>query len=664
MNIFTAMKTARAAGLFLLFGTLPNAWALDIDAARHLLTRTGLGAAPHEIAALKSLSREQAVDHLLAGLTSAEVAPPPAFLQQPTDDYLQRLGAYVPPEMARAKVMQPAPSMLPGHIGLTHMGMQEMAQLRVWWLDQMISTPAPMSERLALFWHGHFTSKYFTVLAPKLMYQQLQTIRHVGADNFGELLGAMMRDPAMLIFLDNAINRARAPNENFARELLELFTLGIGHYSQQDIKELAHILAGHSVDFGGSWGYLPRPEEMDTGVKTFLGQTGAWTLADAQRIILENPRTAQFIAGKFYHEFVSPQPDHREIDRLASVLRDHHYEMRPFLRALLLSDQFWSRANRGQLIKSPVELLVGFVRSFGVVSPDLEQVDTYAEMLGQQLFEPPTVQGWISGMSWLDAQTITMRTTMLSALWDSRQAGMQYLVAGADDLLVRVSAESTPGVPAAFQVKVNGRDVYRGEVYRPSDTAGQGQLSPKPVWDLARVPRAQLPAHIDTIEVVFEKAQGNYPNMFLNWVQVDGKRLPAYLATVKFDPAQGCSEEQVPRGMMYCSANARFDLAAITATQGTGDVTLYDKAYGRVNSIIESGTTRVPLAMRPAALAKPALLQPMELQWRVLSRPRADQRVLLAAVSAVPLLMPESSVPQGMEAFFKRAILDPAYNIK
>lgn len=642
--------------------TAASACALTVDEARHLLTRTGFGAAPHEIRTLLPLTKEQAVDHLLDGLSTAEVATAPAFLNEPMADYLQRLGDRAPADLVGlARSVTPMSTQDTTH--LIHQGMQEMAQLRVWWLDQMISTPSPMAERLALFWHGHFTSKYFSVRAPRLMFDQLQKIRTLGSRNFADLLAAMMRDPAMLIFLDNALNRRQSPNENFARELLELFTLGVGNYREQDIKEFARILAGHSVDFTGSWGYLTRPQEMDTGVKTFLGQTGPWALEDALRILLANPRTARYIAGKFHQEFVSPKTDAAEIDRLATVLRNNQYEMRPFLRALFLGKEFWTPANRGQLVKSPVELLVGLVRSFGVASPDLEMLNTYAHILGQELFEPPTVQGWLGGMNWLSASAIASRASMINAMWTSRPAGVEYLAAGPNDLLVRYSAESNGKVPARFHVQVNGQEVYRGQARWPSDTAGQGQLSPKPAWDIARVPRDRLPANIETINVVFEKPQGDYPNMFLNWVQVDGKRLPAYLTTVKFDPVQDCSETQVPRGMMYCSADARFDLARIAGAQGLPDTTLYDRVNGPVNSIIESGTSRVALAMRPAARTREALMQTVAAQWTSLTGGgrRAD---LLAATTAVAPLQPASAQPRNTEEFLKGVALDPTYNLK
>jgi hypothetical protein len=306
---------------------------------------------------------------------------------------------------------------------------------------------------------------------------------------------------------------------------------------------------------------------------------------------------------------------------------------------------------------------VGFVRSFGVVSPDLEMLNTYAQILGQELFEPPTVQGWLDGMNWLSAQSLATRAAMIDALWTSRPAGVEYLAAGPNDLLVRYSAESDGTVPARFHIQVNGQEVYRGQARWPSNTAGQGQLSPKPAWDIARVPRERLPASIETINVVFDKPQADYPNLFLNWVQVDGRRLPAYLASVKFAPGQDCSETQVPRGMMYCGADARFDLAQVASAHGVADATVYDRANGPVNSIIESGTSRLTLAMRPAARTRDALMQTVAAQWA--SLPGAGRQAdLLAATSAVAPLQPAATRPRDAEEFLKGVALDPAYNLK
>lgn len=643
------MKISRrwlhAATAWLLFAAAPAA-ALTVDEARHLLVRTGFGAAPHEIRALLPLTRAQAVERLIASLDAAPpLPPPPAFLAEPITEYRERLADYLPAALAGRN---DAPPVGVDEPALTHRGMQEMAQLRTWWLDRMLSTPAPFAERLALFWHGHFTSKYFDVLGPRLMHDQLQSIRAHGTRSFAALLHAMLRDPALLIFLDNAVSTRERPNENLARELLELFTLGVGHYEEADIKALARILSGHSVDFAGDWRYRVRPEELDTGPKRLFGREGAWTLDDAERLILEHPRTALLIAEKFQREFIAPEADAREAERLAAVLRAHRYELRPFLRALLRGDAFWAPANRGQLVKSPVELLVGFVRSTGLALPDLGALADDTRLLGQDLFEPPSVQGWKQGLGWLNPQSIALRTERLAALWHCREAGRDALRAEPGDLLLRFSAERLGAAPVRLAVHVDGREVARAQARCPAETLGAGQAAGKPGWDLLRVPRAQLPARPRRIEVVFERDSGQQANLFVNWIQLGGRRLPVHLAEIVWDAGESCSA-QVPRGMLYCPGRARFDLDAIERRQAGAEPTLYDRRHGAVNAVIESATARQPLALRPAALTRAQLRRDSASRWQGLPLP--------AALLSVDALLASD---HRLEAL----LLDPAFNLK
>lgn len=644
---------ALMAGAVLALASAAPANALTVDEARHLLTRTGFGAAPHEIRALLPLTRRQAVDRLIAGLDEEPpFAPPPAFLAQPIRGYRERLGDYVPTAMSLPAGPQPGQAQ---ELDWTHRGMQEMAQLRAWWLGRMVSTPTPFAERLALFWHGHFTSKYFDVLGPRLLHDQLQAIRRYGTRDFGALLHAMLRDPAMLIFLDNAVSLKRAPNENLARETLELFTLGVGHYKEADIKALARILVGHSVDFAGDFRYRVRADELDTGPKRFLGRKGRLTLDDAEHLLLAHPRTAELLADKFWREFVSPEPDAAEVRRLAKLLRERRYALRPFLRDLLLAPAFWTPANRAQLVKSPVELYVGFVRSFDIALPDIGLLVDETALLGQELFEPPTVQGWKGNLAWLSPQALAARTERLASLWACRAAGLEAAQAGANDLLVRFSVEQA-GAAATPRLRVlaDGQEVGQATPRCAAQVVGAGQGIAKPSWDLLRLPRAALPADVRQIDVVFDAGSGPHANAFVNWIQLDGQRLPAYLGEVTFDAGQDCNAAQVPKGMMYCAGRLRFELPAIARRAGSEDPTLADRRLGPVNSIIESATARLPLPLRPAA------------------RSSQEQRNAVAAWDGLPLeqavlpIEPLLLTPpaNGLEARLAALLLDPAYQLK
>ena len=205
---------------------------------------------------------------------------------------------------------------------------------------------------------------------------------------------------------------ARQPNENFARELLELFTLGEGHYSEADIKDAARAFTGWSVD--RETGAFRRPREQhDDGEKTFLGQTGRFDGDDIVAILLRQPRTAETVVEKLWREFVSLKPDPAEVKRLAAILRNGGYEMKPVLRAMFLSPAFRDPANRGALIKSPVDLVVGTVHVLGLPVPEKTQLARMMQGLGQVPFDPPNVKGWPGGESWITTYTLLLRQQYL-----------------------------------------------------------------------------------------------------------------------------------------------------------------------------------------------------------------------------------------------------------
>lgn len=592
-------RTLRRTGAMLVLALASlSSQALSVDDARHLLTRTGFGAAPHELREMLPLTREQAVQRVMASLDARPVlAPPPTFLTQALDGYAPRLGAqYLPASMAPMAQVN-----VDEAVRLTKLGQQEMEQLRAWWLDRMVSTPAPFAERLALLWHGHFTSKYFDVDGPRLMYDQLVTIQTQGSRNFATLMHAMLRDPAMLIFLDNAFNTRDKPNENLARELMELFTLGVGHYSEADVKVLGRKMAGYTVDFEGDWRFKLNRDELDLTPQRFLGRS-VRTLDDAEQAILAQPQTARWIATRFYREFVDDHVDAVQVERLAAELRRHGYALRPMLHTLLSSEAFWSPAHRGNLVKSPVELIVGAVRTLGLPLPEAGRLVQDTRLLGQELFEPPTVKGWRQGMGWLNMVALKQRSDSLAALWRCRQSGADAVDADAGDLLVRFSSERQGDAPVRLRVRIDGREVAHAEARCPGDLSAQpaagGVL--KPAWETLRVPRARLGADPQVVEVVFDRAPGTEANVFVNWIQLGGARLPATVADQRYPAGQACSGQE-PMGMLYCSASMRFDLPVLRQTQARVDPTLYDRQFGRFGAVIETGTARQPLQLQPAA---------------------------------------------------------------
>jgi uncharacterized protein (DUF1800 family) len=280
----------------------------------------------------------------------------------------------------------------------------------------MLSTSTPLTERMTLFWHNHFTSSVNKVLQPQLLHQQNQTLRQHALGNFGELLHAMLRDPAMLIYLDGMMNQKGKINENFAREFLELFTLGQGHFSEKDIAAVAHALTGWQVDrFSASSSYDPALHSQER--LPFLNKASVFSADDIVNSILEQPRTAEFMAEKFWKEFISvTEPEPVIIQQWAGVFRAAGYDIRVLLKTVLNSDVFWAANNRGQRIKSPVELIVGTSRMLGY-NPlsDKEMVNTFRS-LGQSLFDPPNVAGWKGGAAWINTETLLVRNSFLQRI--------------------------------------------------------------------------------------------------------------------------------------------------------------------------------------------------------------------------------------------------------
>jgi uncharacterized protein (DUF1800 family) len=283
---------------------------------------------------------------------------------------------------------------------------------------------------MTLFWHNHFVSSQQKVRFARLMYAQNATLRANALGSFATLLHAASKDPAMLIYLDTAQSRKGQPNENFAREVMELFTLGEGNYSEHDIKEAARAFTGWSLD-RETGRYLFRPAVHDYGVKTVLGKSGAFDGDEILDVILARPQTSEFITAKLWREFVSAEPDPREVKRIAQIFRGQGYDIKVLMRALLACDAFWAQANRGTLVKSPVELVVGTLRQLEVAPATAMPFAVVAAGMGQNLFAPPNVKGWPGGEQWINSNTLLARKQFLDRLarMDDAPASMMATLA-------------------------------------------------------------------------------------------------------------------------------------------------------------------------------------------------------------------------------------------
>ena len=293
-------------------------------------------------------------------------------------------------------------------------------ELRTWWVAEMLSTPSPLTERMTLFWHNHFATSQQKSRSATLMYRQNVLLRKYSTGNFAAMLREVGKDPAMLIYLDGAQNRKGAPNENFAREVMELFTLGEGNYTEQDVKEAARAFTGWGID-GDSGEFRFRRTMHDDGVKKVLGQEGRFNGDDMITLLLQQPATGEFVVRKLWREFVSLDPastaNTAAVKKLAADWRAAHYEIKPLLRAMLLSDAFWAPKNHGVLVKSPVDLVIGSLRQFRFSVEDPAPFAVILRQLGQDLFNPPNVKGWPGGEAWLNTTTLLARKGFLNRLF-------------------------------------------------------------------------------------------------------------------------------------------------------------------------------------------------------------------------------------------------------
>ena len=390
----------------------PTQW--DRVKAAHLLNRTGFGGPPEQIDALAQGGMDAALRQLVDGPAVAVQAQPPPWAQ-PRDLTAIR------EQMMDAVMAAPA-----GDENARRMARQEvfktqrkaqyqnLVDLGAWWLGRMRDASDPLEEKLTLFWHGHFATSAQKVRDAYLMWRQNQTFREQARGNFGVLVKAMSRDPAMIDWLDLQQSRAQHPNENFAREVMELFTLGEGHYTEKDVTEAARAFTGYRVD--------PRDESFhfqfaqhDNTPKQFLGRT-VYDGDQVIDVILQQPVCAEFIARKLWTFFAYENPPAPLVGALAETLRRGNYELRPVLRQMFSSQEFYSPAAIQTQIKSPVQWLVESTRALDIDLPPKLPLMGSLRQLGQTPFVPPSVKGWDGGKAWISTSTLLFRYNLAGAL--------------------------------------------------------------------------------------------------------------------------------------------------------------------------------------------------------------------------------------------------------
>jgi uncharacterized protein (DUF1800 family) len=301
---------------------------------------------------------------------------------------------------------------------------EHLRDLNVLWVETMASGKDALREKMALFWHGHFACR---VRNPMAMQQYLNTIRQHALGTFRELLIAVSKEPAMLQFLNNQQNRKNAPNENFAREVMELFTLGRGNYTEHDIRDAARAFTGWGFNAQGE--FMFRKNQHDEGAKTIFGETGYFIGEDVIRLLLEKKQTARFVTGKLYRFLVEEQTTdvttNARIDALADRFYSSGYDISDLLETILTADWFYEPAYMGNRIKSPVELLAGMQHTLDINFEQKQSVMFIQRTLGQVLLYPPNVAGWPGGRNWIDSSSLLFRMQLPHILLQAGQVNIK-----------------------------------------------------------------------------------------------------------------------------------------------------------------------------------------------------------------------------------------------
>ncbi len=291
---------------------------------------------------------------------------------------------------------------------------------RGWWLKRMVRTSRPLHARMSVFWHNHFATSNEKVMSAPLMMRQLETLERLGLGRFEELLLAMSRDPAMIIWLDGDSNIKGRPNENYARELFELFSLGVGHYSETDIKEAARAFTGwHQRE--GEFRFFER--DHDSSEKNVLGTRGPLRGEDVVKLAVDHPACSSFLSTKLLREFLCPDPSQDIVEAFAQVLRNNRLDIGESLRMLLSSRLMFDPKFRRARIKSPVEFVIGACRSLETKAPVRSLIDSVNQM-GQRLLEPPSVKGWNGHRAWINSSTMLLRLSGVQRLTEPDGGGM------------------------------------------------------------------------------------------------------------------------------------------------------------------------------------------------------------------------------------------------
>jgi hypothetical protein len=450
----------------------------DLAKVAHLARRAGFGASGETLNRLFQLGPDGAVDHFV------EFASVDGRLE------------------AELEAVGPELELIPENKGAY--GADSMNRLRRWWLYRMVRSHQPLQEKLALFWHDHFACQESKVIRTNLLLNQNILFRDYGAGSFRELLRRVSRDPAMLVFLDNRLSEKGSPNENWARELLELFTVGVDRYSQHDITELARVFTGWTTRAGHVDKFVFDPTMHDHGDKLVFGhkirgRAGADGLDEGNEaldIILERADCASYLASKLVAWFITQEPSPEAVADLAGVLRESDYSIREALRTLFRSKWFYSEEHRFRLHKTPVELIAGAARALELQNPHLAELEKHCLRMGMKLFEPPSVAGWEHGQAWVRTGSVAPRLNFALALSEVAHAGRKVAGRASLDLDELRGHSNAPDEDRELV-----RSLAERLLQRPLSTAQRDAIADvldtsEPVSDDPKVARKQARARV------------------------------------------------------------------------------------------------------------------------------------------------------------------------
>lgn len=408
--------------------------------AAHLLNRAGFGGNPTDINAFHQLGRDKAVESLISPAEPLDAFPLPAWSSD-----AQILADYQKVIEEKKTLRQESRGLSPEKADMARREAQRAIrkvyrerelEAQNWWFRRMLETEAPLREKMTLFWHDHYATSIQKVKQTSLMVRQNDLFRRHAFGSFRDLTQAILMDPAMTLYLDTQSSKKGKPNENFAREVMELFTLGEGNYSEQDIREAARAFTGYQIN--RSTGTVTHnKKQWDDSNKTIFGKTGPYDGKGVIDLIFTKKETARFMAGKLWEFFVYEKPNPSALDALADVFQKADYQTGPLLREIFLSREFYASNSIRSQIKSPTQYSVELLKQLEISTPPAGFPITAGQQLGQTLFMPPNVAGWDWGQAWINTNTLLTRYNL---------AGYLTKGSGEADKMMASEKVKTPGM--------------------------------------------------------------------------------------------------------------------------------------------------------------------------------------------------------------------------